>query len=212
MRRLRQRLSYSNVIATIALFAALGGGAYAAVQLSKDSVGAKQIRKNAVRAAEIKKNAVRGPDVRNGSLDGEDFGPGELPAGATGPQGPPGPTASASFSATPDIVLGASAEVGSTQITTDFDGRIMANASVMAAPDGSSNDQLRCSLSLGGNSSGAFDQVLPDTGVGADRGTLALSHGAELPAGTREVRVTCDSVAGQMTVERVSIIAWAVAE
>ena len=48
MARIRSSLSYANVIATIALFVALGGGAYAAITLPKNSVGAKQLKKNAV--------------------------------------------------------------------------------------------------------------------------------------------------------------------
>jgi hypothetical protein len=55
------RLTYANVMATLAVFLALGGGAWA---LSRNSVGAKQIKKNAVRAPEIKKNAVRAAEIR----------------------------------------------------------------------------------------------------------------------------------------------------
>ena len=46
------RLSYANVIATLALFAALGGSSYAALNLPKASVGAKQLKKNSVTSAE----------------------------------------------------------------------------------------------------------------------------------------------------------------
>ena len=42
MRALRARLTYSNVIATVALFVALGGGAYA---LSKGEVKSRNIAK-----------------------------------------------------------------------------------------------------------------------------------------------------------------------
>ena len=42
MSKLRTKLTYSNVVATLALFLALGGGAaIAANQLAKNSVGAK---------------------------------------------------------------------------------------------------------------------------------------------------------------------------
>ena len=43
-----KRLSYANVMATIAVFIALGGGAYAALKVPKDSVGNKQLKNNAV--------------------------------------------------------------------------------------------------------------------------------------------------------------------
>ena len=53
----RQRLTYSNVIATMALFIALGGVAVAA-GLPKNSVGANQLKRGAVTAAKIRKQAV----------------------------------------------------------------------------------------------------------------------------------------------------------
>ena len=46
--RLRQKLSYANVTATLALFIALGGTSYAALTLPRNSVGSKQIRSRAV--------------------------------------------------------------------------------------------------------------------------------------------------------------------
>lgn len=56
--RLRPKLSYSNVIATIALFLALGGAAIAA-GLPKNSVGSKQLKRGAVTTADLRKGAVR---------------------------------------------------------------------------------------------------------------------------------------------------------
>ena len=44
-RRLRSRLSYANVTASLALFIALGGTGYAAVTLPRNSVGSAQLRK-----------------------------------------------------------------------------------------------------------------------------------------------------------------------
>jgi hypothetical protein len=55
--RFRAKLNYSNVIATIALFIALGGAAVAA-GLPKNSVGTKQLKRGAVTAAKLKKGAV----------------------------------------------------------------------------------------------------------------------------------------------------------
>ena len=57
IRRLRTKLTYSNVIASIALFAALGGVAVAA-GVPKNSVGPKQLKKGAVTGAKIRKGAV----------------------------------------------------------------------------------------------------------------------------------------------------------
>lgn len=57
MRIPRPKLNYANVIATIALFVALGGAAVAA-GLPKGSVGPKQLKKGAVTAAALRKGAV----------------------------------------------------------------------------------------------------------------------------------------------------------
>ncbi len=53
MERLRRRLSYANVMATIAVFLALGGGAYAAVNITgrdvvNRSLTGKDIKKRSV--------------------------------------------------------------------------------------------------------------------------------------------------------------------
>jgi hypothetical protein len=67
---MRPKLSYSNVMATIAVFIALGGASYAAMKLPKNSVGSKQIKKNAVSSAKIKNGAVTAAKVRSGALTG----------------------------------------------------------------------------------------------------------------------------------------------
>lgn len=79
---MRPRLTFANVVSCLALFVALGSGAYAATQLPKNSVGSKQIKKNAVNSAKVKDR----------SLQAVDFKEGQLPAGAQGPQGPKGDT------------------------------------------------------------------------------------------------------------------------
>ena len=69
-RRIRLVTSYSNVTATLALFVALSGGAYAATALPKNSVGAAQLKKNAVERSKLKKNAVNGSKVAANTLTG----------------------------------------------------------------------------------------------------------------------------------------------
>jgi hypothetical protein len=61
--RLRPRISYANVAASVALFVALGGTAAAVTTLPRDSVGSPQIQKDAVRSPEIAKDAVRSPEI-----------------------------------------------------------------------------------------------------------------------------------------------------
>jgi Collagen triple helix repeat (20 copies) len=78
-------------IGGLALFVALAtGGAWAADQLSKNSVGARQLKANSVRAAETASNSVGTAEVIDRSLLSQDFAAGQIPAGAQGPQGPAG--------------------------------------------------------------------------------------------------------------------------
>jgi hypothetical protein len=56
-------------MATIAVFIALGGSAYA-FHLGKNSVGSKQLKKNAVTTAKIKKEAITAAKVKKGTLTG----------------------------------------------------------------------------------------------------------------------------------------------
>jgi hypothetical protein len=68
MRRLRNRLTYANVIATIALFVALGGASYAATKLAKNSVGTRQLKKAAVTGAKVKSGSLPGSVLQAGTL------------------------------------------------------------------------------------------------------------------------------------------------
>lgn len=60
---MRPRLSYANVVATLALFIALGGGAYASGLLSGTN-----LRDRSVPAAKVRRNALTGVEIREASL------------------------------------------------------------------------------------------------------------------------------------------------
>jgi hypothetical protein len=86
---MRDRLSYANVTATLALFVALGGSSYAALKLPTNSVGAKQLKSGSVGAKELKKGSVRSKQVSDKSLGLVDFKVSER-SKLIGPQGPSG--------------------------------------------------------------------------------------------------------------------------
>lgn len=92
---MRSKLTYSNVVATLALFIALGsGGAYAASKL----IDGKTIKPGTIKGKQLAKNAVDAKKIKNGSLTSADFKQGAVPAGArgaTGPGGPAGPAGAA---------------------------------------------------------------------------------------------------------------------
>jgi hypothetical protein len=89
MRKLRPRLTYANVIASIALFVALSGVAVAATALPRNSVGNAQLKSGAVTAAKIRKSAVTAAklapkSVVAGRLGANAVTPGNLGNGVVG--------------------------------------------------------------------------------------------------------------------------------
>jgi hypothetical protein len=93
----------------LALFVALGGGAYAAIKIPKNSVGTTQIKKNAVTTAKVKDH----------SLLQKDFKTGQIPAGAAGAAGPQGPQGAPG----PQGLVGPKGDVGPANTKT-FQGSI----------------------------------------------------------------------------------------
>jgi hypothetical protein len=66
---MKPRLSYANVVSTIALFTALtGASAYAANQIANKSVGEPQLRPGAVTADKIRSNAVTAPKIKAAAI------------------------------------------------------------------------------------------------------------------------------------------------
>jgi hypothetical protein len=95
-----QRLTYGNVIATLALFVALGGTSYA-LTMPKNSVGSRELKSRSVSSSELRRSAVtsrvikdRGVALRDMSLSAR-----RSLRGATGPAGPPGPSGLTFFAA-----------------------------------------------------------------------------------------------------------------
>jgi hypothetical protein len=85
----RIRLTYANVVASLALFAALGGSSYAAI-----SITGKQVRDGSLSGRDVHNATLTNRDVRDQSLLARDFKADQLPAGAQGDKGDPGPQGS----------------------------------------------------------------------------------------------------------------------
>ena len=64
--KLRDRLTYANVVATLALFLALGGVSYGL------TVGSGAIINNSVRTQDLRNNDIRSKDIRNRTIVGRD--------------------------------------------------------------------------------------------------------------------------------------------
>lgn len=95
MRRLK--ITYANVVSTLALFIALGGVSYAATSLPHNSVGSLQIRTGAVGTSELRSGAVHLSDIAPSARTSLQGATG--PAGPSGPAGTPGAAATSYFTA-----------------------------------------------------------------------------------------------------------------
>ena len=99
-RRVIARLSYANVMATLAVFLVLGGGAYAAATLPAHSVGKQQLRKRAVTRPKLAPRSVHTAKLAPDAVAARKLSPGVRarlarvgPAGPAGARGPAGPGA-----------------------------------------------------------------------------------------------------------------------
>ena len=73
MKSILARATYANVMATVAVFIALGGASYAATQLPADSVGPDQLQRDAVTSSAIKDGSVRRADLSAKNWDGTTY-------------------------------------------------------------------------------------------------------------------------------------------
>jgi hypothetical protein len=71
MKRCRSKLTYANVVATLALcLVVAGGSALAASHLARNSVGTKQIKNGAVTAKKLHSGAVGTASIKDGAVSG----------------------------------------------------------------------------------------------------------------------------------------------
>jgi hypothetical protein len=83
MLKVRKHLTYANLVASLALFLVLSGGAaYAAAHLAKNSVGVKQLKANSVTGEKVKDGSLTGADVDASTL-------GQVPSAKSAAGAPP---------------------------------------------------------------------------------------------------------------------------
>ena len=84
MQKIKTALTPGNLLAAFAVFLALGGGAFAATKLAKNSVTSKSVKDSAIQGNDVKDNSLTGADVNEATL--------QLKGGGTdGPSTPTGP-------------------------------------------------------------------------------------------------------------------------
>jgi hypothetical protein len=113
-RRVTARITYANVISSLALFIALGGGAYA-LSIPKASVGSKQLKSKAVTNSKIANGAVTSAKVKDDSLTGSDIKEstlGKVPSASAADAATAAITATTAATATNALALGGKPAAG----------------------------------------------------------------------------------------------------
>jgi hypothetical protein len=220
--RVKARLTYANVMASVAVFVALGGGAYAATGVSFVSSsgaingcvpkhgGTLQVLRPGKKCPKgdtpLSFNA-RGSVGPAGPAGKSGLAGASGSSGTNGTNGGPGPTASAystlttssSFTSTNNDV-----PVGQATITTTFTGRIVVNASLDLERT-SGNGDVNCQLWIGppgtfseltssriGNPYGAAFQSTAVNGTLYEV-SIPLTAAAVKPAGSYAIEATCQT-------------------
>jgi hypothetical protein len=209
------------VVACIALIVALGGTGYAAITLPRNSVGTKQLRPNAVTSGK----------VRNGSLTARDFRTSSLPRGPRGAQGPKGDSApgavprvafasrdpvapaggtSINVGATPVDLIGLGTPAGtggytasSGAVSANGPSRLIANAQAVILNAAATNGNVSCRIVLVGSDTRVLGTYV-NANIAPNNGyvPVAVSAGADIEAGTYDVRVQCFSSEAGMSFHR----------
>jgi hypothetical protein len=204
VRALARRLTYGNVVATLALFVALGGSAAAAgglftgaqiedgsihgVDLANHTIGTKKLRHHSVTLRQISRATVRRLKGARG-LRGP-LGP-QGPAGATGPTGPAGPSGATygTIAATaPDV-----ANLGSAQVILDHTlpgaGVYLVSGRVTIANTSGATVNIFCGVRFEGN-------LVPSAGGSVDDGattTFQIPYVYTVENASGGVQLVCDS-------------------
>jgi hypothetical protein len=207
---LRRHLTYANIVASLALFLALGGAAFAATQLPRNSVGTGQLKPEAVTAGKIAKKTrnqlqgargATGPQGAQGKT-GKQGAKGATGArGATGATGARGATGAAGADGTGPAfeVFGSAKAIGATS-TPVLGQNLGAGAYVLSADvtiESAAETEVTCNLSGGGEAKGFVEAGVPDT--------LSLSVTRTFAAAGAE-SLTC-SAPGGATAKSANLIA-----
>jgi hypothetical protein len=96
-KKIRPRLTYANVMVTVLMFIVLGGAAYAAPKLHKNSVGSRQLKKKAVTTPKIKNGAVTTSKLGNNAVATSKIAAASVTAAKLAPDAVPVPKAYVRF-------------------------------------------------------------------------------------------------------------------
>ena len=155
MKQIRKRVTYANVMSSIAVFLVLGGATAVAAkkiganELKANSVKTGKIKKEAVTTSKIKKNAVTTAKIQNGAVTGEKINLGSL-----------GTVPSANTANTANV---ANSLVGRIPISV-----FIGNGERDVATVGPFTIRVRCTINNGGVDEGEFQLLTSVNGAAMD--------------------------------------------
>jgi hypothetical protein len=203
---LRRHLTYANVAASLALFLALGGGAYA-ITVPRNTIGTNQIKTGGVKNADIARNAVTALKVKNNVLTGSDILEsrlGKVPSATAADSATAAGTATTATTATNATQLGGKAAGSyiSNIVIRRKDLNALADTNTVGgAGDGGTNDgTVQCAAgerAIGGGmriGAAGVDQALSSSRP-VDAGGIP-ADGSTAPTGWRAVASDSGGVAG----------------
>jgi hypothetical protein len=202
--RIRKHLSYGNVVATAALFVALGGGAYAvsnvtSADIKNDTIRSADLRdRKAVKGSDVKRNALGGKEIAEQSLDASRFAPvtGTEPGGCD-PEG-----AAPIDCATAVIKLGRPSRLLAIATGGQVSDAAAAKATCEIQIDGSPTP-------IDANPGEEASDNTSDLATNGFARTLVTSE--PLSAGSHDVALACNEGLGEVRIQHPTIAAIAIA-
>jgi hypothetical protein len=193
MSRLQYRPSPAMVVAVVALFVALGGGAYAAFRLPANSVGSKQLKRHAVTPTKVAPATVRLFRGQTGDRGVQGL------KGDTGPTGPSDVYADGTGNA---ALTSSHTAYGQTTVPAGsylLEGKANFNA-------GASGGRMSCKLAPDTSAFPYWDEAFA-TGGASEVGVVLSLSAVQTFASAQTVELVCKTDSGTGSIDNARVIA-----
>ena len=177
---MRSRLSYANVVSSVALFIALGGTSYAVIKLPRNSVGSREVRNRSLKAVDLANGVVR-KSVR---------GP-RGPAGPAGLRGPSDVVTAHRANVTLPAGAGAAADVVTLNVPAGSWWFLGSASIVNNAPGTTTGDPFRCGLTYAGAPGDVGSVAVLGIGPSTTAAGALLVHEARALPSPTPIRLRC---------------------
>jgi hypothetical protein len=135
--------TYANVMATLAVFLSLAGGAYAVTTAGKNTVVSRSIKNGQVRSVDLRDAGVKGIDVKSNTLGGREVDEASLALSTTAtPTGAAGGDLSGSY---PNPEIGANTVTGAEVVDGSLGGADILESSLGEVPNADQVDGVSAS-------------------------------------------------------------------